>query len=198
MRYRFKNFYELILSQGTKQGHKTALFVGTEKIRYRELLKRVDAFAGFYNPKASGKATGVALFLRNSPEYVISLFALSKLGAIAVPVNTFLKSEELHYILEDSAAALLVASAIFKEVVLGAQVEALCSLLVWEGGLRVGDGFNIGFDEALNTKLEAKPAMKTLDDTAVIIYTSGTTGHPKGAMLSYKNIFPTVSQALNL
>ena len=198
MRYRFKNFYELILSRGTKQGRKTALFVGTEKIHYRELLKRVDAFAGFLHSKGIKEDDRVALFLRNSPEYIVSLFALSKLGAIAVPINTFLKSEELRYILKDSAATLLIASTIFEEVVLGTQAEELCSLLVWEGGLRVCDGFNVSFDEALDTKLEAKPALRTLDDTAVIIYTSGTTGNPKGAILSYKNIFSNCESGAEL
>ncbi len=198
MHYRFNNFYELILSQGTKQGRKTALFVGDEKIRYRELLKRVDAFAGFLHSKGIKEGDRVALFLRNSPEYIVTLFALSKLGAIAVPINTFLKSEELYYILKDSGATLLVASAIHEKVVYGAQVEELCSLVVWEGGLSATNAFNVSFEEALNTKLETKPVMRTLDDTAIIIYTSGTTGNPKGAMLSYKNIFSNCESGAEL
>ncbi len=189
MRYRFNNFYELILSQGTNRGRKVALFVGDEKIRYRDLLKKVDHFAGFLQSKGIKEGDKVALFLRNSPEFIITLFALSKLGAIAVPINTFLKSEELRYILEDSGATMLMASAIYEKVVHGAQVETMCNLLVWEGGLRVLNAFNVSFEEALDAKLEAKAVMRKLDDTAVIIYTSGTTGKPKGAMLSYKNIF---------
>jgi len=198
MRYRFNNFYELILSQGTKQGRKTALFVGDEKIRYRELLKKVDTFAGFLHSKGIKEGDRVALFLRNSPEYVVTLFALSKLGAISVPINTFLKSEELYYILEDSGATLLIASAIYEKVVHQAQVDALCSLVVWEGGLRATNAFNVSFEEAMEAKLEAKAVMRKLDDTAVIIYTSGTTGNPKGAMLSYKNIFSNCESGADL
>lgn len=189
MRYRFNNFYELILSQGGEQGRKVALFVGNEKIRYRKLLEDVDRFAGFLQAKGIKEGDKVALFLRNSPEFIVTLFALSKLGAIAVPINTFLKSDELCYILEDSDATILVASAIHEKVVHSAKVEALCSLIVWEGGLRVLNAFNTSFEEALDAKLEARAVMRRLDDTAVIIYTSGTTGNPKGAMLSYKNIF---------
>jgi len=189
MRYRFNNFYDLILTQGQERGRKVALFVGDEKIRYRELLKRVDLFAGFLQSKGIGEGDRVALFLRNSPEFVVTLFALSKLGAIAVPINTFLKSDELRYILEDSGAKLLVASVIHDKVIQHAEVDTLCSLIVWEGGLRVTSPFSVSFEEALTAKLEAKPVMRKLDDTAVIIYTSGTTGKPKGAMLSYKNIF---------
>ncbi len=189
MRYRFNNFYELILSQGESRGRKVALFVGSEKIRYRDLLKNVDRFAGFLQSKGVKEGDRIALFLRNSPEFIITLFALSKLGAISVPINTFLKSDELNYILEDSGATMLVASAIHEKVVHGAEVENLCSLIIWEGGLRVLNDFNVSFEAALEAKLEAKAVMRKLDDTAVIIYTSGTTGKPKGAMLSYKNIF---------
>ena len=198
MRYRFNNFYELILSQGAKQGRKVALFVGDEKIRYRELLKRVDIFAGFLQSKGIKEGDRVALFLRNSPEYIITLFALSKLGAVSVPINTFLKSDELRYILEDSGATLLVASAIYEKVVHHAEVETLCSLTVWEGGLRATNGSNISFKEALAAKLDAKAVTRKLDDTAIIIYTSGTTGNPKGAMLSYKNIFSNCESGAEL
>ncbi len=198
MRYRFNNFYELILSRGTKQGHKVALFVGDEKIHYRELLKRVGTFAGFLQSKGIKEGDRVALFLRNSPEYIVTLFALSKLGAIAVPINTFLKSEELHYILKDSGATLLVASAIYEKVVHQAQVDAMCSLIIWEGGLRATDAFNVSCEEAMEAKLEAKAVKRKLDDTAVIIYTSGTTGNPKGAMLSYKNIFSNCESGADL
>jgi long-chain acyl-CoA synthetase len=189
MSYRFNNFYELILTQGIKRGRKTALFVEKEKISYRKLLKKVDYFAGFLQSKGLKEGDKVALFLRNSSEFVITLFALSKLGAIAVPINTFLKSDELQYILEDSGVTMLVASTLHEKVVQQTQINTLCSLVVWEGDLRVTSSFNVSFREALAEKLEAKAVMRRLDDTAVIIYTSGTTGRPKGAMLSYKNIF---------
>ncbi|HHD73203.1 MAG TPA: long-chain fatty acid--CoA ligase, partial [Epsilonproteobacteria bacterium] len=189
MGYRFNNFYELILTHGIKRGRKVALFVGKEKIRYRDLLERVDRFAGFLQSRGVKEGDKVALFLRNSPEFIITLFALSKLGAIAVPINTFLKSEELQYILEDSGAILLVASTSYEKVVQDTEIDSLCSMVIWEGDLRVTSSFNVSFEEALGEKLEAKAVMRKLDDTAVIIYTSGTTGKPKGAMLSYKNIF---------
>ena len=189
MHYRYNNFYELILTQARERGRKVALFVEDEKIRYRELLEKVDLFAGFLHSKGVGEGDRVALFLRNSPEFVISLFALSKLGAIAVPINTFLKSDELRYILEDSGAKLLVASATYEKTVHQAEAGTLCSLVIWEGGLMATSEYNVDFDTALQSGLEVKPVMRRLDDTAIIIYTSGTTGKPKGAMLSYKNIF---------
>ena len=189
MNYRFNNFYELILSQGMKRGRKVALYVGKEKISYKTLLQRVDHFAGFLHSRGIREEERVAIFLRNSPEFIISLLAISKLGAIAVPINTFLKSDELRYILGDCDASMLIASALYEKVVHQAQPAKQQSTIVWEGGLRLTDDLNICFEEALEMKLDAKAVMRRLDDTAVIIYTSGTTGKAKGAMLSYKNIF---------
>lgn len=44
----------------------------------------------------------------NSEEFVVSLFAITKIGAIAVPLNTFLKKEEFEYILNDCGARMLI------------------------------------------------------------------------------------------
>jgi len=198
MHYKYNNFYDLILTQGRTRGRRVALFVGDTKIRYKELLRRVDLFAGFLQSRGIGKEDKVALFLRNSSEFVVTLLALSKLGAISVPINTFLKSDELRYILEDSGAKLLVASAIYEKVVHQAHPSDLLSHVVWEGGLRVTSEFNVSFEEALEKRLDANAVMRKLDDTAIIIYTSGTTGKPKGAMLSYKNIFSNCESGTEL
>jgi long-chain acyl-CoA synthetase len=136
------------------------------------------------------KGDKVALFLRNSPEFVYTIFAASKLGAVVVPVNTFLKEEELSYILEDSGSSVLITSMIHEKVVGASSAEALCNFIVWEGDTfeyRVGE--HHGFEEALSYPQGVKADTRGLEDTAVIFYTSGTTGKPKGAMLSHQNIF---------
>ncbi|WP_457607693.1 long-chain-fatty-acid--CoA ligase [Nitratifractor sp.] len=188
LKYRFNNFYEMILHHGTKHPRRKALFVGEETIRYGELLRRVDDFAGYLQEAGIRPGERVGLFLRNSWEFVVATLAISKVGAITVPINTFLKAEELSYILEDSGAVLLIASAVHEKVVHDSRARELVKGIVWEGGLRLADDFNVTFEEALAQKLSCKPVMRTLDDLAVFFYTSGTTGKPKGAILSYKNI----------
>jgi len=195
LQYRFNNFYEMILTQGTRYPRRKALFVGEETIRYGELLKRVDAFAGYLHQIGIRPEERVALFMRNSWEFVAAVLAISKVGAVTVPINTFLKSDELSYILEDSGAVLLLASASYEKVVHDSRVRELCRGIVWEGGLRLPDDFNATFEEAIGAGLNCKPVMRTLDDLAVFFYTSGTTGKPKGAMLSYKNIFSNAESA---
>ena len=187
--YKFNSFYEMIRVHGTQKGSKTALFVDNDKISYSKLLDDVNALAGYLNIKGIQKGDKVALFLRNSSEFLIALFAISKLGAVAVPINTFLKSEELNYILKDSNSIMLVASVIYKNTVKESKADDLCDLILWKGNLDERDSFNVPFQEAINSKMSIHEVKNSLDDMAVIIYTSGTTGQPKGAMLSYRNIF---------
>jgi len=189
MDYKFNNFYELITFQAKKRGRKVALFVGDEKITYGDILEAVDKLAAFLSDKGVKRGDKIALFLRNSSEYIYTIFAASKLGAIIVPINTFLKEDELNYILEDSGSSVLMASSIYDKVVNSCKASTLSRFIVWEGENTPQGEQHYSFDEALNTKLSVAHTETALEDTAVIIYTSGTTGKPKGAMLSHKNIF---------
>ncbi|WP_415407121.1 long-chain-fatty-acid--CoA ligase [Sulfurovum sp. CS9] len=189
MEYKFNNFYELITFQAKKRRSKVALLVDDEKITYGDILEKVDKLAGYLAGKGVKEGDKISLFLRNSPEFIYTIFAASKLGAILVPVNTFLKEEELSYILEDSGSSLLVASAIYDKVVNSSKASSLCQFILWEGEELVEGEQHLHFEEALKSDTHAEHRQRTLEDTAVIIYTSGTTGKPKGAMLSHKNIF---------
>lgn len=189
MDYKFNNFYELISFQAKKRKKKVALFVDNEKITYGEILETADKLAGFLSDKGVKKGDKIALFLRNSPEFIYTIFAASKLGAIVVPINTFLKEDELTYILEDSDSSVLIASAIHDKVVNSSKASMLCQFVLWEGDKTAQGEQHYSFVEALNAGLTTEYRDTALEDTAVIIYTSGTTGKPKGAMLSHKNIF---------
>jgi long-chain acyl-CoA synthetase len=152
------------------------------------VLERADKLAAFFVEKGIGEGERVALFLRNSPEFIYTLFALSKIGAVIVPVNTFLKEDEVSYILEDSGAVALIASGIHQKVVNASRVRQLCRFVIWEG-----NPDNIGEDDAFFEEVwkvdgSVPKAARSLDDTAIIFYTSGTTGKPKGAMLSNRNV----------
>ncbi len=195
LHYRFNNFYEMVLSHAKKRGKKAALFEGEETITYGELLKRVDAFAGYLAEIGVQPDERVGLFMVNSWEFVVAILAISKVGAITVPINNFLKAEELSYILEDSGAVMLIASAKFEKVVHASEASALCRQIVWEGGMRLTDEQNVPFEDALAQNLSTNAVMRTLDDLAVFFYTSGTTGKPKGAMLSNKNILSNAESA---
>jgi len=188
MKYKFNNFYEVIEFHAKKRKKKPALLLNDDKITYGEIYKAVDKLAAYLSEKGVKKGDKVALFLRNSAEFIYAIFAVSKLGAILVPVNTFLKSEELSYILEDSGSTVLIASAIHDKVVNSSKASELCDFILWEGEEEVIGEKHLHFSEALKSESTIESRARSLDETAVIIYTSGTTGKPKGAMLSNRNV----------
>lgn len=188
MAYKFNNFYELISFQAKEHKKKTALFVGNEKISYKQVQENADKLTGFLSQKGVKEGDKVALFLRNSAEFVYAIFAASKIGAILVPINTFLKEEELTYILKDSKASVLITSTTHANVVNHSEVSELCEFIIWEGEAFSPTEKEYQFVDIFKTSYDVADVQRTLEDTAVIFYTSGTTGKPKGAMLSNKNI----------
>ena len=195
LKYRYNNFYQMLYENAQKRGKKIALFQDDKKITYRQLLDMSDRLAGYLHEEGIKSDDRVAIFMRNSIEFIVSIFAISKIGAIIVPINTFLKSDELSYIIENSGAVVLMASSNFEKTIHNSNANQLCKKIIWEGGLRLSDDINISFDDATRNDLKYPPIMRKLDDLAVIFYTSGTTGKPKGAMLSYKNILSNSASA---
>ena len=137
----------------------------------------------------------VALIVNNSEEFIIALFAIGRIGAVAIPLNTYLKAEEFVYILNDCNATLLLASAATRNETAALREKTAVRKTVWVDACDVSGEADLAFDTALQTEGSVTAAEPGLDDLAVVIYTSGTTGHPKGAMLSYRNIFSNMVAA---
>ncbi len=151
-----------------------------ELISYAEFQCRVDAAAGVLATGDIGHAVSkgdrVALFARNGAAFAVLFYAVLRLGATVVPINTLLKPLEIAFILQDSQAVLLLHDDEFEPVV--AQIDSSPAVRLMDADLwrsEYPDGLPIA-------KLDAG------NDVAVIIYTSGTTGQPKGAMLTHRNI----------
>lgn len=189
MEYPFTGLYDLIETQAKQRANKTALFVGDEKISYADVHERADRLAAYLSSRGIKEGDKVALFMRNSAEFIYAIFAISKLGAIAIPINTFLKEGELAYILEDSGAKAILSSVIHDKVVSSDEVQALVEFSIWEGGYQGNSPEHIAFEQALSFPESVQAVFKDIDALAIIIYTSGTTGKPKGAMLSARNVF---------
>ena len=141
----------------------------------------------------------VAIMMGNSPEFIFALNAVLKSGAVAVPINTFLKQYEVAYILNNCEAKLLFTSKQYEEVVgttlkNTATIEKVLSFspdLELNNSIDIYKNIEMITDKPLN--LEIEPT-----ELALIIYTSGTTGEPKGAMLSHANIYSCVSSTNTL
>lgn len=189
--YPYENFYAMLSSVGQNNPSKRAIFVDDESVSYREFLGRVDQMARALELIGVAQGDKIALICPNSLEFVQSVFAISKIGAITVPINTMLKNEEYRYILGDCGAKVLITSSKFIK-----EVSDLCDAVesithtIWIDKAPKEDSCHLVLDEILSDHLHTHtPSPARLDDTAVIFYTSGTTGHPKGAMISNRNLF---------
>lgn len=123
----------------------------------------------------------VAMLLSNRPEFVTTLLAVLRLGAIAVPVSVREQADGLAYVLAQCGAAAIVFDDGLADRLPAAGCPATLRLR-----LSASEAAARGSDTARAPRREAAPVGE--EDTAVILYTSGTTGRPKGAMLSQLGI----------
>ncbi len=195
--YPYENFYAMLFSVAQDNPSKSVIFIDDQSIRYRDFLERVDRMARALEVMGVVQGDKIALICPNSLEFVQSVFAISKLGAITVPINTMLKNEEYRYILSDCGAKVLITSSKFSK-----EVNELCDAVesithtIWIDKAPKEDACHLVLDEILSDHLHTHTASPAkLDDTAVIFYTSGTTGHPKGAMISNRNLFSNLIAA---
>ena len=166
-----------------KHAQKSAIFYGEWEISYAELHAQSLKVAAHLRMKLHVEpGDRVALWLKNCPEFVTSVFGILGASAVVVPINNFLKPAEVIYILNDSAIDLVITDA-----ELGAQFETLKSTRPALQLLQVED-----FSVLPPSPLTPPAVSRTEKELAVIIYTSGTTGKPKGAMLSHGNLLHNI------
>lgn len=198
MSYPYQNFYEMLSSQSGESGSKKMVFIDDESYTYRQFIEQVDRFARSLELIGVTKGDRVALISPNGIEFFWSVFAISKLGAILIPINTMLKNEEYRYILADSGAKVLItASKLANEVKNLCDDVSTLTHTLWIDHSPIDDSRHLELSEVLTSGLHTHSSTSPLhlDDTAVIFYTSGTTGQPKGAMISNRNLFSNLMGA---
>jgi fatty-acyl-CoA synthase len=195
-----------VLSETTRAfPQRDATIYQGRKISYQELNERVNQLARGLIELGVRKGEKVGLWMPNVPRWVIAYFAIARIGAVVVPMNTRYKSHEVHYILEDSEATTLFMADTFVGIdyreIIGEVRENLPGLkhIIIRG--KKGSNMHT-FDEVValgashleDGKIDRREAICNPRDNVFILYTSGTTGNPKGAMLSHHNIAENARQ----
>ena len=182
-------------------GERDALISCHQRIRYTygELHREVERVACGLLSLGVERGDRVGVWSPNCAEWLISQYALAKLGAIMVNINPAYRLRELEHALSQSGVSVLIAAQAFRGASYVEMLEQvapkLSSLktLVYLGANRAGRGMM--WDELLAgasvvpiSRLREREGLLQFDDPVSIQYTSGTTGNPKGAMLSHHNI----------
>lgn len=186
-----KDLYSCLATTAEREPEQTAFVTGEKRLSWHEVLFSVDRAADMFWQLGLRKGDRAAIVLRNSPEFIISYFAMAKLGAVAVPINFMVtKGEEISYILENSACKGVVTEKEFVKNYTGVknQMPGLKFLISTDfSGIDGVEDFWHYLKRAHYHPQTQKAAAEE-HDLATILYTSGTTGHPKGVLLTHHNM----------
>ncbi len=180
---------------------KTALVCDEQEITYARLDELSARFANFIVNLGVEKGDKIAVFLPNTPQFIIAYFGILKAAAVATAISPLYKEREVEYQLNDSKAQTVVAldshfpvlEAVWSKTQLKNVI--LTGLNEWSENPLPNKPNIWNFEQLLNYAPNTLPQteIKPSDDLAVLQYTGGTTGTTKGAMLTHTNL---VSNAL--
>ncbi len=143
------------------------------RFTFGDIDARASRMANLLAARGLSPGDRVCVYLANCLEYIDLFLAVTRLGAIFVPVNILYRDREIRHILQDAEPKALITAGAQTEYVEGAP----CPLWLLED---------------LRSEVEAQPATRRIDVTdgdtpAALVYTSGTTGTSKGAVLTHRN-----------
>ncbi|HYS07924.1 MAG TPA: long-chain fatty acid--CoA ligase [Myxococcales bacterium] len=200
-----KPVFQLFDEAAARWPKRDALVFYGRGITYGELHDAIDRLACALADLGVKKGDRVALYLVNSPQFVIAWFAALKAGAVVTSISPLYTSHEVRYQLEDSGARVIICQDILYEKVAksGAALDAAVVTSVSEylsplkrlfnrsAPARVPSAPGVHWLQDLLKKYPARPPPISIDpakDLAALPYTGGTTGHPKGVMLTHANM----------
>ena len=176
-------------------GDREALTFHDRRYSFRQISHEVDRLARGLIHLGVEPGEKVCLWLNNCPEWMFAMFAVARIGAVHVPINTRFRVSDLQYVLAQSDAATLITHdrsgpvdylAMARELVEGTAIPGMRRLVIKSavrhpGTYAWGDVLD-GARHVDQATLEARAAAVSPCDTVLIMYTSGTTGFPKGVM----------------
>jgi long-chain acyl-CoA synthetase len=198
-----KSLGQLFDEATARAPQKTAVAFYGRSITFRELREAADRLACALADLGVKKGDRVALYLLNSPQFIIAYFAALKCGATVTSISPVYTSHEVRYQLQDSGARAIVCQDILYDKVaksgvamdlvvltsIGEYLPALKRLFGKKAAVRPEK--NLHWLQDLLKKYPATPPAVTIDprkDLASLPYTGGTTGNPKGVMLTHYNL----------
>ena len=186
-----RDYYTSVAGYGDKE----CLVDGERRYSFTDVLQQAanlsHSLADNYGVK---KGDRVALAMRNAPEWCISFMAITALGAVAVPMNSWWQGEELIYGLRDCGASLVILDGTRYARMAGwLDDSGLPVIGVDTGGAPLPDHVGKLKDLLADTGPRDFPENNIEpEDLAIILYTSGSTGTPKGVFSTQRNVISAI------
>jgi fatty-acyl-CoA synthase len=178
---------ELIARNSRKFPNKEAIIFGETRLTWKEFNARINRLAHALMDMGIGKGDKVALFMFNCNQYLECYYALGKIGAIAVPLNFRLHTEEIVYIANNADAVALVVGEQLVDTIQGIRDQLPLIKHYISVSSEPIEGM-LQYESLIQKYPDDEPLVLVDDeDPAFIMYTAGTTGRPKGAVLTHKS-----------
>jgi long-chain acyl-CoA synthetase len=192
---------EMLTHSAQRHPEHVALVFKGLTLTYRELDALVNTFAHALLALGIRKGHHVCLLMPNQPEFLISWFAIIRIGAVASPMNPAYKEREVSYQLHNSEAVAVIVQQRLLPLVEAASPEtpALKHIIVVGATEHRSTESLHSFKDLILAHPSPTPPTRehwTWDDIIALPYSSGTTGLPKGVMLSQKNLVYNTCQKL--
>ncbi len=167
--------------------NKVALIHEGQRLTYGELDILASRLADALRREGVAKGDRVAIFMDNSVEAVVSLFAALKANAAFMMINHTTKTDKLDYIMNNSRASALIAQT--ERIGVARSIHSSFMKTVIAAGPGERDQSHLSYDTIVQSGGNGSVTSSCIDlDLATVIYTSGSTGFPKGVMLSHANM----------
>lgn len=178
---------QLLATSAEKYQHKIALIIDGQQLSYLKLDALANQMANSLVKIGVFPGDRVTLYGANAWEWVISYYAVLKVGAVVNPINVMLTPEEVAFVVEDCGAKVIIASKEKGLPLMGLKGQSSIDKLILYGTDIPAEA--TAFDQLIKEASEVfiSPVIDK-ESLSTICYTSGTTGKPKGAMLSHKAV----------
>ncbi len=151
-----------------------------DKITYRELGDRVERLAGGFLEIGIGRGDRVAILMNNHSAFVEASFAIYRLGAVKVPLNSMLTEKEHDQLLDDAGVDVIITESDFISHCFNMKHQIRDYIIVGEFDSKEKSDQITSYNELLKSEKNSETVNVSLDDVCALMYTSGTTGQPKG------------------
>lgn len=191
-------YAEMLTHTAERYPEQTALLFKSVSLTYRELESLVNSFANALLDRGIRKGQRVCLLMTNRPEYLISWFAVARIGAVACPMNPSYKEREVAYQLSNSEASAVIVQQSLLPLIEAARAESPILNCVVTVGSQPQQSQALSFNHLIQIYPSTPPTCEVpgWEDTVTLPYSSGTTGLPKGVVLSHKNLVCNVCQSI--
>jgi crotonobetaine/carnitine-CoA ligase len=186
-------FANILADKAAKLGDKPFLIYLEDgrRFSYAEIDELSNRLANGLLSRGIGKGSHVSMLMQNSPEQVLTYFALGKIGAVVIPINTAVRGAFLAYYLKNSDSVALIVDQEFLDSFLSVETEGLlATAIVYSsaGSAALPESTPTSaycdFRDLQKSDGEPPGIDVNFSDTAALMYTSGTTGPSKGNIFS--------------